>query len=160
MEEVFPRPVKRREPGVVVRENGRGRVVYFPWDAGRTFWEVLNVDHAKLLANALRWAANEAPVVTVTGPGVLDVAVWEQRSSMTVHLVNLTNPMMMKGPLREVIPVAGQKVRVTVPHGRKVEGVKLLVAGRAAAYRSVGDGIVLETPPIGVHEVIAVDLAG
>ena len=39
------------------------------------------------------------------GPGVLDVTVWRQRDSMTVHLVNLTNPMMMKGPLREIIPV-------------------------------------------------------
>ncbi len=160
MEEVFPRPVKTREPGVVARENGPGRVVYFPWDAGRTFWEVLNVDHARLLANAVRWASNEAPAVTVTGPGVLDVAVWEQRNSMTVHLVNLTNPMMMKGPVREVIPVPGQKVRVTVPRGRRVEGVKLLVAGKAAAYRSAGNAIEIETPPIGIHEVIAVDLGG
>jgi len=27
---------------------------------------------------------------------VLDVTVWRQEHSMTVHLVNLTNPMMMK----------------------------------------------------------------
>ena len=63
------------------------------------------VDHGRLLRNAVRWATNEAPPVEVDGPGVLDVTVWRQRESMTVHLVNLTNPMMMKGPLREIIPV-------------------------------------------------------
>ncbi len=96
MEEVFPRPTKSLEPGVFLREIGDGRVVYFPSDLGRTFWEVLNVDHGKLIHNALLWAINEFRLISVEGPGVLDIAVWNQRQSMTVHLVNLTNPMMMK----------------------------------------------------------------
>ena len=36
---------------------------------------------------------------------------------MTVHLVNLTNPMMMKGPLREVIPLPNQEVSIRIPEG-------------------------------------------
>jgi hypothetical protein len=40
----------------------------------------------------------------VTGSGTLDVTVCRQQASMTVHLVNLANPMMMKGPVRELIP--------------------------------------------------------
>ena len=50
MEEVFPREPKTDIPEVYVREVGKGRVVYFPWDIDRTFWEVLSVDHLKLLA--------------------------------------------------------------------------------------------------------------
>ncbi|MGH9448814.1 MAG: beta-galactosidase trimerization domain-containing protein, partial [Terriglobia bacterium] len=56
MEEVFPRPDPVKEAGVFIRQIGRGRVVYFPWDVDRTFWEVLNVDHGKLLRNAVLWA--------------------------------------------------------------------------------------------------------
>ena len=78
MEEVFPRMPRTDIPEVFVREVGKGRVVYFPWDIDRTFWEVLCVDHGKLLRNAVQWALNEAPVVTVTGAGVLDVTVWQQ----------------------------------------------------------------------------------
>ena len=55
--------------------------------------------------NAVNWATNEEAPVTVTGPGILDVTVWLQKQSMTVHLVNLTNPMFMKGPVRELIGI-------------------------------------------------------
>ena len=70
----------------------------------RTFWEVMAVDHGRVLRNAIAWATNEERPVTVVGAGVLDVTVWRQKDSMTVHLVNLTNPMMMKGPLPRVHP--------------------------------------------------------
>jgi hypothetical protein len=159
MEEVFPRPSKTRNPGVYVRQMGRGRIVYFPMDIDRTFWEVLDVDHSKLLRNAVLWASNEPPPVSVKGPGVLDISVWTQKSSMTVHLVNLTNPMMMKGPVREIIPVPAQKVTVRAPAGRRVTGVRFLVSNREAPHTQQGGTITLETPAIGLHEVVAFDFA-
>ena len=42
-----------RHPGVYAREEGKGRVVYFPFDIDRTFWEVLSGDHGMLLRNAV-----------------------------------------------------------------------------------------------------------
>jgi hypothetical protein len=158
MEECFPR-VKSQDAGVFLRQAGRGRVVYFPWDIDRTFWEVLNTDHAKLLRNAVLWATNEPVPLAVEGKGVLDVSIWAQKNSMTVHLVNLTNPMMMKGPLREVIPISSQQVRIRVPDGKRVTRAKLLVAGAETHYRKDGDLILIDVPSIGVHEVIALDLA-
>jgi hypothetical protein len=97
--------------------------------------------------------------VTVDGPGVLDVSVWTQRNSMTVHLVNLTNPMMMKGPIREVIPLGAQRLRIKIPEGRRVKQVKLLVAGEDIRFRSEQVSILLDIPPIAVHEVVALDFA-
>jgi hypothetical protein len=161
MEEVFPRPAKEHDAGAFLREAGESRVVYFPWDIDRTFWEVMDVDHGKLLRNAVLWTTQEATngfgPVTVEGKGIVDVAVWEQKNSMTVHLVNLTNPMMMKGPVRETIPLAAQKLRIQVPAGRRVNRVHLLSAGTEVAYRTEGGAIALEVPEIGVHEVVALD---
>jgi hypothetical protein len=76
-----------------------------------------------------------------------------------VHLVNLTNPMMMKGPVRETIPLAAQKLRIQIPAGRRVQRVHLLRAGNEVPYRAEGDAIALEVPEIGVHEVVAMDFA-
>jgi hypothetical protein len=158
MEECFPR-VKAGDAGVFLRQAGPGRVVYFPWDIDRTFWEVLNTDHAKLLRNAVLWATNEPAPLSVEGKGILDVSIWAQKNSMTVHLVNLTNPMMMKGPLREVIPISKQQVRIRLPEGKRITSARLLVAGTETHYRKEGDMISIDVPSIGVHEVIALDLA-
>ena len=159
MEEVFPRKdAPAGQPGAIVRQVGKGRAVYLPGDIDRTFWETLNFDQARLLRNAVLWATDEPAPLTVEGKGVLDVSVWEQKSSITAHLVNLTNPMMMKGPVREIIPISAQKVRVQIPAGRKVKQVQLLVAGTKPDYRNEGGFLRLEVPSIGLHEVVAIDL--
>ncbi len=160
MEKVYVRESDTGIPEVFLREIGAGRVAYFPWDIDRTFWEVLSTDHFKLMRNAVEWATNEAAPVTVTGPGVLDVTVWRQKDSMTVHLVNLTNPMLMKGPVRELIPVGEQRVRLRLPPGLRESTVRLLVAEKAPAVRESSGWLEVAVPSILAHEVIAVDLQG
>jgi hypothetical protein len=158
MEKVYPRVSKTDVPQVLLREFPKGgHVAYFPWDIDRTFWEVLCVDHFKLLRNAVAWAGNEPPVLEVAGPGVLDVTVWQQKNSLTVHLVNLSNPMMMKGPIREVMPIGEQQVRVRLPHGIKVKRVHLLAAEKSLRSKVDGEYLVVRVPTVLDHEVIAID---
>jgi len=157
MEMVYTRLPKTNIPGVYARQLGRGRVVYFPWDIDRTFWEVLDMDHARLLKNAVLWASNGDQPLEVTGAGILDVALWEQKNSMTVHLVNLTNPMMMKGPIREIIPCPAQHIRVKLPEGKRAAGVQLLVAGGRPKFRLTDHTIEVDIRSVGLHEVIAID---
>jgi hypothetical protein len=159
MEEVYPRMPKTDLPEVFLRETGGGggRVVYFPGDIDRTFWEVLAADHGVLLRNAVEWALKEPHPVTVTGPGVLDVTIWRQRDSMTVHLVNLTNPMMMKGPARELIATGEQTVRIRLTEGKAARRVQLLSEGREPATER-GEGVLtVKVPAVVDHEVVAID---
>jgi len=158
MEKVYPRVERTNTPEVYLRQLGGSRVVYFPWDIDRVFWEVMCVDHGRLLRNAIAWAANEEPPVTVTGPGMLDVTIWRQANSLTVHLVNLTNPMFMKGPIRELLPAPAQQVRLRLPQGRRARRVQLLNAAVEPKVRQEADSISLTVPPFLDHEVIAVDL--
>jgi hypothetical protein len=159
MEKVYARQPRTNIPQVFLRElPGGGRVAYFPWDVDRTFWEVLAVDHGALMRNAVAWATNEDPPVTVAGRGVLDVTLWRQRDSLTVHLVNLTNPMMMKGPVREVVPLGEQRVRVRLPDGLGARAVRLLVAGTAPAFTAAGGWLEVTVPSVAAHEVVAVDV--
>ena len=134
MEEVYPRE-EPRGAAVICRE-APGRVVYFPWNIGGIFWEVLAGDHQRLIENAVRWALKDRPRVEVSGKAVLDVAVRESGDGLAVLLYNLTNPHMLKGPAREVWPVGAQAVSVALPNGRS--------RGHGAAdgggNRSAGDG--------------------
>jgi hypothetical protein len=159
MEHVYPRTPETDTRELYLRESGGSRIAYVPWDIDRTFWEILNVDHGRLLRNMVRWALNEEPVVQVTGRGVLDVTVWRQKQSLTVHLVNLTNPMMMKGPFRELIPIDRQEVRIRAPQDAKVEGVHLLSAEKTPEYASRDGTVTVVVPSVLDHEVIALDLS-
>jgi hypothetical protein len=157
MEKVYPRIDRTDIAEVFLREQGKGRVVYFPWDIDRTFWEVLSVDHGKLMANAVHWATNEDPPVVVSGPGVLDVTIWRQKNSMTVHLVNLTNPMFMKGPFRELLPLGQQTIRIRLSESSKVKGVKFLAANQKPQVTRSGPDLLVTTPSILDHEILAID---
>ena len=157
MEDVYPRVSHTDTREVYLRTLGNSRIVYIPWDIDRTFWDVMCVDHGRLLRNAIRWAANEPPLVDVEGPGLLDVTAWRQRDSMTVHLVNLTNPMMMKGPLRETIPVGPQRVRVRLPPQTRAKRVQLLTAGTSPRVEESGNMLTVIVPSVDVHEVVAID---
>ena len=159
MEEVYPRQERTDQAELFLRElAGGGRVAYFNWDVGRAFWRFLCVDHGRLLSNTLRWALNEPAVVEVEGAGVIEVVPWRQARSMTVHLVNLTNPMLMKGPCRELLPSPPQEVFVRVPTGCVAEDVRLLVGGGAPTVARRDGGVGLSLGPIVDHEVIAIDL--
>jgi hypothetical protein len=159
MEKVYPREPKTDIAGVYLRElPAAGRVAYFPWDIDRTFWEILCVDHFKLLRNTVEWATNEDPMVEVAGPGLLDVTAWRNQNAFVIHLVNLTNPMTMKGPYREFFPVGEQKVKVRLPAGSSAKAAHLLVAGSTPAIHRTSTDLIITVPSILDHEVVAIDL--
>ncbi|HEY1848507.1 MAG TPA: beta-galactosidase trimerization domain-containing protein [Opitutaceae bacterium] len=158
MEKVYPRQPRTHIPQVFLQEGAGGRVVYFPWDIDRTYWDVLAVDHGVLMRNAVSWATNEEAPLKVEGPGVLDVTFWKQKNSFTVHLVNLTNPMMLKGPVREVMPVGSQALRVRLPWNRQPRAARLLVAGVGVPFETRGGWTELTVPSVAVHEVVAFDV--
>ena len=157
MEDVYPRVPETDIRELYLRDVGNGRIAYFPGDIDRSFWQIMGADHGKLLRNTIRWALKEEPIVEVKGPGVIDVTLWRQENSMTVHLVNLTNPMMMKGPFRELIPVAAQ-VSIKIPQGTKVDEVNLLVGGEKPSFEIREDKVILTVPLIYDHEIIGIDL--
>ena len=103
------------------------------------------------------WATNKVSVVEVTGPGVLDVTVWRQAGSLTVHLVNLTNPMLMKGPVRELLPVGEQAVRIRLPEGQPVRLVHLLRADQTPTVVEEPGYLTVTVPSIADIEVIAIN---
>ena len=76
---------------------------------------------------------------------------------MTVYLVNLTHPMMMKGPFQEFIPVGDQHVQIRIPHDKKIDKVHLLVSYKAPAYTIDGETIQFTVPSIRDREVVAID---
>jgi hypothetical protein len=157
MEKVYPRTARTNISCLHLRQPA-GRVAYFPFDIDRTFWEVLCVDHLKLLRNTVLWANNEAPIIEVGGPGLIDVTAWRNADSVTIHLVNLTNPMAMKGPYRDFFPIGPHTIRLSLPGDLHAKQARLLVAGKPVDLLRSGSLLTLNVPSILDHEVVAIDI--
>jgi hypothetical protein len=77
---------------------------------------------------------------------------------LTVHLVNLTNPMLMKGPFRELVPLGEQQVKLRLLDSRRARKVQLLVGGGSPRATESGGWLTITVPSVLDHEVVAVDL--
>ena len=159
MEEVYPRE-DPKGAAVVTREHASGgRTVYIPWNIGGILWEVMAGDHSRLIGNAVRWALNKRPDVEISGQSVLDLSVRMSRAGLAVVLNNLSNPMMMKGPIREVYPAGRQEVSIAIPAGKTFGGAELLVAGGNAEARVADGRVTVVVPSISTIEVVYVTWA-
>jgi hypothetical protein len=97
-----------------------------------------------LIANSLRWALGKQPDVEVEAKGVIDLALRRSEDRLVVLVNNLTNPMMMKGPIREVFPIGPVTLSIAIPAGRSVDQVRLGSSGESLRHQS-GDGRVTVT---------------
>lgn len=159
MEKVYPRIKESGVPELYLGEYGKGRVAYVPWDIDRTFWEIASPDHGRLLHNLFEWAMGGVrQPAAVSGPGLLDVSVWRQAESLTVHLVNLNNPRTMKGPYRELLPSGPHAVRLELPPRTRAKRVRLLKRRKTVRGARHGRLLTVLVPEVLDHEVVAVDL--
>jgi len=159
MEKTFWTVDKTDIPEVCMNHVGNGRVVYFPWDIDRVYWEVMAGDHGTILRNAIQWVTNEPSPLRIVGKGMFDATVWQQKDSMTVHLVNLTNPMAMRPQMSELIASPPQDIEVEIPNGKKVSRVHALVKVGAIPHAMSGRTLKFNVPSVLDHEVIAIDFA-
>jgi len=141
-------------PGLVLSQHGRARVAYLPADLDRQYARQLLPDHAALLANIVRWAAEGSLPLEVEGTGLIDCHLYRQEGRLILHLVNLTSEATWRAPLHELIRVGHLTVKLRLPPGMRQPTARLLVS-EAARPVAVQDGMaVIEIPSILDHELL------
>jgi hypothetical protein len=157
-EKVYPDPKQTGLPLLFCRERN-GRSVYLAMDFDAAFWRSRLPDHKRLLLNAVNWVRKGEPLpVTVSGNGLLDVTIWRQERSITVHLVNLNTPNLFGGPVTEIVPVGRQELKVVLPEGAKPVRVKLLRAKLDVPVNLQDDELTVVVPQVLDHEVVAIEI--
>ncbi|MEO8368437.1 MAG: alpha-amylase family protein [Candidatus Solibacter sp.] len=142
-------------PGLVVSEAaGGGRVAYLGADLDRRYLRELMPDHANLLANVVRWAAQDSIPLHVEGVGLVDCHLYQQEARAILHVVNLTSAATWRAPIDELIPVGPFRVRVRLPRGVSARSAKLLVSNATAPVTVARGWAELQVKSILDHEVI------
>jgi hypothetical protein len=140
---------------VVIREKGPSRLDYFPGDVERTMFRSGHTDLSRLLQNSIRWVLRGESPVTIEGEGVIEAFAWETEPGFAIHVLNYTSPNMHRGWLRRHYPIGAQKVRVTLPPGRKVTRVELLRAETGVPFQQKGGAVEFTMPSVADYEVAA-----
>jgi hypothetical protein len=159
-EAVWSRNTRTDTPGLVFRqEPGAGRVVYFAADLDRRFARDNNADFGNLLANAIRWAANDDAGIPlrVDGPGLLDWHLYRQPGRMIAHCVNLTNEGAWRSPIDELISVGPIRVQVRLPDDVRGRRIRLLVSDKTVVPTVKASWAQFELPSVLDHEVMVIE---
>jgi hypothetical protein len=155
-EMVYPRTQRTDEPAAIFRQQGSSRIAYFPGDVDRTFLRSGHPDFSRLLINSVQWLLNGQPTpATVEGSGVLELFAWETEPGFSLHILNYTNPQMMRPFITQSYPTAPLQGRFQVPLGRKIGSVRALRAGRDSAFKQEEGTVTFEVPSVVDYEVIA-----
>ena len=128
-----------------------------PADVDRRYAKEHLPDHARLLANVIRWAAADSMPLVIDGPGLVDCHLYEKQGAMILHLVNLTSEATWRAPLDELIRVGPFTVRVRLARELTKPAARLLVAETERPVRVEAGMAVVEIEAILDHEVLEIE---
>jgi hypothetical protein len=146
-------------PSILVRQHGKGRVVYFAAPVDYVYCEYGHPDYKRWLVNAVRWAAGLPPPVEVEAPATVEAVAWECDGELRVHLVNRT----AAGPARsrsavfqEHFPVLDVTVRLGADLGRQFTTATLQPEGRRLDFTRDGETATIFVPRLDTYSIVVV----
>ncbi|AYG60055.1 Tat pathway signal protein [Rhizobium jaguaris] len=147
-------------PAITVRETAKGgKLVWFVADLDRCYARDEQFEHAKLIANAVRWMLGDKSLLSLEGThGFLTATLYSQDSRQIIHLNNRILTSRVPGRQNELLPIGPVTVRLRKQPGASISAdVSLRVSGRKAPAKSEGNELVIEIGDVLDHEVVVVD---
>jgi hypothetical protein len=144
-------------PGLVLKGGFSGKTAFLPADLDRQYSRDNLPDHAALLANLVRWAANDGIPLQVEGRGLFDCNLYTQPGRVIAHVVNLTATGRIPIADEDLVASGPLKFGVRLPAGVHGRSVRMLVAGRSLTPAVAGGWARVVIPSVLDHEVIVIE---
>jgi len=150
-------------PAIAVRETDAGaKLIWMVADLDRCFARDENSDHARLIANAVRWALGEQSLLSIAGGrSCISPTLYRQGKRQILHLNNRILTSRIPGRMTELIPIGPVQVRLRMePDAVPPSHVALRVAGQRVAAGVDGSELVFEVAEVLDHEVVVIEWGG
>ena len=128
-----------------------------PADIDRRYAKEHLPDHARLLANIVRWLAADRLPLEVEGTGLVDCHLYGQQTRTILHVVNLTSEATWRAPVDELIKVGPFKVRIRTPHKVTRPSARMLVANTSRPATVEDGSVTFQIESILDHEVVVIE---
>jgi len=145
----------KRIPAVITNTYGKGRVVYIPARFDSLQCEKLSPAIEKLFANSVNWVTQGEVPVQINAQAVVGVTLFDQPDRRMLHLLNYNAGTMQD--YQPVKPVSDIKIKMSVPEGKKVSGLHLLMKRSELQYNDNGGLKEFTMPELGEYEVVVME---
>ncbi len=140
-------------PGLILKD----RVAFLPAEIDRLYSTNNLPDHATLLANLVRWAANGAIPLQLDGRGLFDCNLYTQPGRVIAHVVNLTATGRMPVTDDDMVPSGPLRFGVRLPAGVHGRSARLLVSGKVLTPVIANGWARVTIPSVLDHEVLVIE---
>jgi hypothetical protein len=140
---------------VVVRQYGKGRVVYAPGRLDAIQCDRLTPATERLFANAVRWVVGGQTPVEVASSAPVAVTLFDQPERRIVHLVSLNGDTRYASD--EIAPIGNVRLQLRAPKGRQVTKVRRLWKAGDAPFQIDADKISVALEQVGEYEVLVAE---
>jgi hypothetical protein len=138
---------------LVCLESGAARSVYFAAQIGQLAHTLHYPDHARLLANAVRWAAHYELPLRVQAPPGLQISLRRQNSRRLVHLINLAGTRLFDQP----VPLHEIRVSLPIESTSQPTTAFLLSNGQQLPFESDETHIHIIIPKVVDYDVLVME---
>ena len=97
-------------PGLVLKDHGRGRVAWLPWDLGRLYYRHSQTSHAGLMHDLIDLLLPAGRQLRTDAHPLVEVALMRRRDRHLVHFINLTGHSQTG--YFDPVPMSGIRVAV------------------------------------------------
>jgi hypothetical protein len=150
-------------PVAVRGAHGKGRVVYFCNQPELLFYRYGFPDLCRVLANAVRCALTEPPVIEVDAPDFVEATLMVQAKRRMVHLVNFPVGKPLNTGWRHIgrtlVPVPDIAVKLALAPGERVREARLATTEAPLPVQHHPDSATVFVPRLDDHEIVVFELA-
>ncbi len=135
-------------PGLILRDHGKGRVAWLPWDIGALYYRHSSQAHAGLLRDLIDHLLPRGRQLKTSAHPLVEIALMRQPDRHLVHFVNLSGHSQTA--YFDAVPMSQIRVQVA----GAFRSAKLAGTGKDLAVSRTGDYLEFTLPALAQYELV------
>jgi hypothetical protein len=125
-------------PGLILRDIGKGRVAWLPWDLGALYYQHSSEAHARLFRDLVDHMLPRGRQLKTNAHSLVEIALMRQQSRRLLHMVNLSGHSQTG--YFDPVPMRDIRIQLSEPS----RTARSVTTGKAFTLSSSGEFVVPE----------------
>jgi hypothetical protein len=138
-------------PGLVLKDHGRGKVAWLPWDLGRLYYRHSQTSHAGLMHDLIDLLLPAGRQVRTDAHPLVEIALMRWRDRHLMHFINLSGHSQTG--YFDYVPMSGIRVAVA----GEFRSARAVRAGKVLPVTRRDGASEFTLPALAMYELVALE---